>query len=388
MQPMSTNNGSRLMAQAAKEWNEFKKDRLSMALAFILPLFSILLFGFGIKLAAKNIPIIVQDNDKTYLSREYVARLYATNLFEPALIPPDKEQKASGDISRKALDKGWAKASLTIPQDFSKNLMTGKSTRLDLTIDGCDIANTQLIKNCVHAATLHFGSDLKAQANGGIKAPPVVDPYVRVWFNPTRSEQLFIVPGSIAIILFVYPALLAAVAFAREKEQATIVRVFASGINGLDYVGGKIVVYFGVGIIMALVVLMTSYLVFDVHPLGNFVPLAICLPLYVLCAVLFGLMIGNFASSQTVAVQAISTLGFFPCLLLSGFVYPIKNIPFPVNLFSVIVPARYFVELSRDAFVRGSGWDGTAHIPLAIGAFILLFFALNLLRLRKMQMPD
>jgi ABC-2 type transport system permease protein len=373
---------NRILVQAGKEWQEFQRDRLSLALAFLLPLFSLLLFGYGIRLESKNIPIVVKDNDQTSFSREYIERLYATNILTPADIRGSSSPKD-------AIDRGLAKVAITVPSGFTDNVMRRKRAQLDVMIDGTDIANTQIVLNSIRAANIYFVGMLKAS-----KAPEpaanlkVVSPQVRVWFNPGRLEPLFIVPGAIGIILWMYPSLLAAVAASREKEQETIIRVYASTIRPIEFLLGKALVYFLIGMTLAILVISMGWIVLGVKTAGDPTALIVTLPLYIFAAVMFGLMLGTWANSQTVAVQATSTAGFFPCLLLSGFVYPIYNIPFPLNLFTLFVPARYFIELTRDAFVRGTGWAAIWHVPLIMVAFILVYLACSCLSLRRMQLKD
>lgn len=373
---------SRILVQAQKEWQEFQRDRLSLALAFLLPLFSLLLFGYGIRLEAKNIAMVVQDNDQTSFSREYIDRLYATNLLVRADV---KEAKSPRD----AIDRGLAKVAIIVPSGFTEKVFRKEKAVLDVLIDGTDIANTQIVSNSIKAANIYFVAGMKASK---IAAPAsnikVVSPQLRVWFNPGRLEPLFIVPGAIGIILWMYPALLAAVAASREKEQGTIIRVYASTITPLEFLLGKALVYFAVGMVLSLLVIALGWVLFDVKITSNPFPLLVALPLYVLASVLFGLLLGTLANSQTVAVQATSTAGFFPCLLLSGFVYPIYNIPYPLNLFTVLVPARFFIELCRDTFVRGAGWYAVWTVPLILMLFCFVYLCGSWLSLRGMRLKD
>ncbi len=372
----------RVWAQAAKEWQEFRRDRLSLALAFLLPLFSLLLFGYGIRLESKNIPIVVQDNDQTSFSREYVERLYATNILSRANITGAKSP-------RDAIDRGLAKVAITIPEGFTQKVLRRQTSTLDVLIDGTDIANTQIVSNSIEAANIYFVAMLKASKTAGDPNDlKVVAPQLRVWYNPGRLEPLFIVPGAIGIILWMYPALLAAVAASREKEQETIIRVYSSSIRPIEFILGKALVYFVVGMLMALLVITLGWILFAVKVIGDPTPLLVSIPIYILAAVLFGLMLGTFANSQTVAVQATSTAGFFPCLLLSGFVYPIYNIPVPLNFLTLIVPARYFIQLTRDAFVRGMGWPAVWYVPLILIVFCLAYLAFTWLSMRRMQLKD
>jgi len=371
---------NQLFVQAKKEWAEFKRDRLSMALAFLLPLFSLILFCYGIRLESSSIPLYVQDKDNTYLIREYIARLYATNIMVPAQA---KEAHSAND----ALDRGLAKVAVIIPKGFAADIFRQKSSPLKVLVDGTDIANAQIVSNTIEAANLYFVGRL---VNSRIPDTDLemVSPKLRVWFNPGRTEPLFIVPGSFGILLWMYPALLAAVAASREKEQDTIIRVYASKVNPLSFLLGKALVYFAIGMILALMVMSVGAILFQIGPVGDPTPLLIATPLYVLSSVVFGLMLGTFANSQTTAVQATSTAGFFPCLLLSGFVYPIYNIPFPLSLFSILVPARYFIELCRDTYVRGAGWPAIWHVPLVLILFICAFTFLSWLGLRRMQLKN
>ncbi len=368
------------IVQMIKEIQEFRRDRLSVALAFLLPLFSLLLFGFGIRLESKSIPIVVKDQDNTALTREYVARLYATNMFIPA--------KATNTNSlTDPIDRGEAKVSVDIPKGLTAKVYAAKVAPIRVYIDGTDIANVHVLKNSIEAANLYFMSMLKQERSPDAAMAPVL-PEPRLWFNPGRLESLFIVPGAFGVVLWMYPALLTAVAASREKEQGTIIRVFASNPNPVAFLLGKAAPYFLISMAMAIMVMTVGAIIFNVYPVGDPTPLIVSTPIYVMVSVLFGLMLGTYASSQTAAVQATSSAGFFPCLLLSGFVYPISNIPFPLSLFSIIVPARYFIELTRDAFVRGTGWPAVWHVPLVLLAFCCVELGLSWLALRRMQVKD
>ncbi len=371
---------NKVLVQANKEWCELKRDRFSLALAFLLPLFSLFLFGYGIRLESKNIPIVIRDMSNTFISREYVDRLYATNIFKPSSA---SESESPSD----AIKSGKAKVALIIPKDFTRQIYRGNSAQPQVMIDGTDISNTQVIFNSIKAANLYYLAMLKAERMPDA-AVQWVKPHLRLLFNPGREETLFIVPGAFGVILWMFPALLAAVAASREKEQETIIRVYSANPHPLQFILGKAFVYFSVCLIMAVLIMTAGFFLFGIKPIGDPTPLLVATPIYILVSVSFGLMLGTWANSQTTAVQATSTIGFFPCLLLSGFVYPINNIPFPLSLFSLIVPARYYIELTRDAFVRGCGWPAVWEVPLILVGFAVVLIALSWLGLRRMQLKD
>ena len=371
---------SKVLVQANKEWCELRRDRFSLALAFLLPLFSLLLFGYGIRLESKNIPIVIRDLNNTSITREYVDRLYATNIFKPSTA--DRSESPTD-----AIKSGEAKVAMVIPENFTRDIYRGNSATPHVMIDGTDIANTQVIFNSIKAANLYYLAMLKEE-----RLPDAVvqwvEPHVRLLFNPGRKETLFIVPGAFGVVLWMFPALLGAVAASCEKEQETIIRVYSANPHPLQFLLGKAFVYFSVCMVMAALVMTAGFILFGIRPEGDPTPLLVSTPIYIFVSVAFGLMLGTWANSQTTAVQATSTLGFFPCLLLSGFVYPISNIPFPLSLFSLIVPARYYIELTRDAFVRGCGWPAVWYVPLVLLVFAVVLFAISWLGLNRMQVKD
>lgn len=365
----------RIVSQSVKELAQFRRDRLTMALAFVLPILTLVIFGYAIRLEAQNIPLTIQDFDQSPLSRSYIERLFATNQFEPTPTVTRSPQMA--------LDRGIAKAAVIIPPDFSRRIKAGQPSPVQILVDGSDVNNARVIENSIRATTRFF---LRTQLQPGLAAS--IAPQIRIWFNPGRQESLYIVPGTCAVILWIYPSLLASLAMVREKEQGTMIQVYASSLRAMELILGKALAYLIIGLLEAVMILGISIILFQLGFAGDPTPLLVATPLFVLVAVLFGLMVGTRASNQTAAVQAVATVGFLTALLLSGFIYPLSNIPFPLSLVSTIVPARYYLPIIRDAFVRGTGWGGV-WLDLLI-LLILGLVLLNIVRrnLSRMQLPD
>jgi ABC-2 type transport system permease protein len=353
---------SRIRAQCEKELRQFRRDRLTLGLAFLLPVLTLLIFGFAIRLETKHIPIVVQDFDRSHLSYAYADRIFATGQFHPA--PWSGRDPVSG-----AIDHGIAKAAVLIPPDFGRRLKAGKQATVQVLVDGSDANNARVIRNGIQATTQSFLLDEKL-----IEDLQPVKVSTRLWFNPGRRESLYIVPGVYAVVLWIFPSLLAAIAMVREKEKGTILQVIASGIAPLELLLGKALGWLVVGEGVALVVMGLGSLIFGLRFAGDPVPLLVGTTLYLGAAVLFGLLLGVRSASQNAAVQGVSLIGFLSALQLSGFIYPLSNIPFPLSLVSVLIPARYFIVVSRDAFVRGTGWPG-------VGADVLMILVLGLVLL-------
>ncbi|MUL38396.1 ABC transporter permease [Gloeocapsopsis dulcis] len=363
----------RILAQCIKELAQFRRDRLTVALAILLPLATLFIFGFAIRLEATNIPIVIQDLNNSSLSRSYIEQLIATNQFQAT--------RWDNNVMN-ALEKGVAKAAAIIPPDFDSQIKLNKPTTIQVLIDGTDANNARVIQNSFRATTNAF------LQTSGLQQQPNIVARIRLWFNPGRKESLYIVPGVYGVILWIYPSLLAAIAMVREKERGTILQVYASSLSAAELLLGKGLAYFIIGIAQAIVIISLGSLLFQltfaVEPsifiLGTLV--------YLWTSVLFGLLIGVRASNQNAAVQGVATIGFLTSLLLSGFIYPLSNIPFPLSLISSILPARYYIELSRDAFVRGTGWVGVWLIPLVLIFMSLLLFNTARRGLSRMQLPS
>ncbi|RMF22518.1 MAG: ABC transporter permease [Cyanobacteria bacterium J083] len=361
--------------QCIKELAQFRRDRLTVALAFLLPLATLLIFGFAIRLESQDIPMAIQDFDNSPLSRTYIERLSATNKFK--IVP-----WVGTDVSQ-AVDQGKAKAALTISPEFQRNLKQGKPTQLQVLIDGADVANARVIQNSIKSTSRAF-----TLSSGLQTFPNWVDPEVRLWFNPGNKESLFIVPGVYAVTLTLYPSLLMAIAMVRDKEESTIVQIYASSITALEFLLGKALAYLIVALGEAIFLMGIGWLIWGLGFAGNPLPLLLGTPIFLLDGVFFGLLIGVLTNTQSASVQAVGTIKSLASMLLTGFIYPLSNIPFPLNWLSFIVPARYYIDLTRDAFVRGTGWAGVWYVFPALIILGAIDLAIAWWNIRLMQLPD
>ncbi|OUL28150.1 ABC transporter permease [Nostoc sp. 106C] len=377
----------RILSQCRKELAQFRRDRLSLALAFLLPFMTLIIFGFVIRLESKNIPLFIQDFDNSPLSRSYIERLFATNQFEPIhnfkFSFFTSNQNLEFQNPQAAIDRELAKAAVVIPPDFSRRIKSELPTDVQILVDGTDVNNARIIKNSIQATTIFFLRDSGLQSSFD-----KIITHIRLWFNPGRKESLYIVPGVYAVILWIYPSLLTAVAMVREKEKGTILQVYASSLSAEELLLGKALAYLLIGISEALLITVMSAIIWQLTFAVEVTPLLISTLLFLVDSVMFGLLIGVRVNNQNSAVQAVALLGFLTALLLSGFIYPISNIPFPLSLFSAVIPARYYIEITRDAYVRGTGWPGVWFSVMML--IILGFLLFNAARriLKRMQLSD
>ncbi|MBX9687573.1 MAG: ABC transporter permease [Candidatus Obscuribacterales bacterium] len=362
-----------IVNQVEKEFAEFFRDKFSVFLAILLPLLTMLLFAYGVRLQSHQIPLLTLDRCNTALSREYLDRVLATNLFS-------RVSTNNGDLPEKDLQSGRAKALIELPEDFETNLLSGKTASPLVLIDASDIINARLIKSCIDNVGLFFPSSI-GLSSGSLK----IHANMRFWFNPGLKESLFIVPGVFGIVLWIFPSLLACISISKEKEDGTLVQLLVSKISARQFILGKAITYVLIAFLQAAFSISIAIYLFQLRFQGSPLFFFMSLLIYIFSAVLFGLAVGSFANSQSTAVQAVSSLGFFTSLLLSGFVYPLENIPYPLSLISYLVPARYFIELSRNTFELGLGLSNLWMNPLLLLLFCLLYYSLSYSVWKNMQ---
>lgn len=366
-----------LTAQIDKEWSSFRRDRLGMSLAILLPLATLLLFGYGVRLQNNDIPTTIEDRDRSSSSKKLIDRLSELKLL-------DLRTTTSGADVSDLLVENKVKCAIVLPKGFSDKIESGLQSPFQVILDGSDVSCAETVNAVVQKASF----DVERQIVPVNKQSFFVIPDFDILFNPDVQETPFIVSGVFAIVLWMYPALLAAVAVSRELEQKTIVQVYASGLTPSQFLIGKGMVYFLVGILVSIAMIILSHFIFGLRFAADFFPLGVATFAYVAAAVSFGLFVGVLTREENIAVQATATGGFFPALLLSGFVYPLSNIPFPLSLVSYVVPARYYIDICRDAYLRGTGWDEMWWRIATIAGFGLLLYLGAWNSIKHMRMED
>ncbi|HEX8556538.1 MAG TPA: ABC transporter permease [Pyrinomonadaceae bacterium] len=362
----------RITAQARKELTQIFRDRLTLALA--LPLALLALLGTAISLSVKGMPVVVQDLDDSPLSRRYVESISSSLTFRVApLWAPSRPTEA--------LEKGGARAVVIIPEDFGRDLLRGRGAEAQWLVDASD-ANTA---NRVRAAAAMLTQNFAAAVRPGAVARPAVRAELRFWYNPGRDSRKYIGSGAFAVLLALFPPLLAALAVSREGEQHTILQVYVSGIPAHEYLLGKVLGFMAVALAEWALLLVAAFALFGLRFAGDVTPLLASTVVYLFATVSFGVMIGAAIPNQAAAIQATQVGAFLLSFLLSGFIFPVSNIPAGVRWISALVPARYYIEVARDAFLRGGGWPAVWEAPPVLALVGGLFFLVAWLRMRRMQ---
>jgi ABC-2 type transport system permease protein len=372
----------RIRTIARKELLHIRRDPRSLFLAIGQPALLVIIFGFAITFDIRHVDTAVIDLDRTSVSRDLVARVEAADAFN-LRIQTDDYGRAG-----KILDEGLAKIVVVIPPDFARDLGSGRAAPLQILIDGCD-NNTGLIAMGNMSRLIQgFASEIliRQLARPGASARtsvPSVDTRVRVWFNPELTSTNFIIPGLIAVIMAIMTAMLTSLTIAREWENGTMEQLMAGPGRPVEIVAGKLLPYFALGLVQVSLIVITGRFVFGVPFTGSLAGLIVVSAAFLA----YGLSIGMFLSiatrSQQLAFILSIILTLLPSFILSGFIFPIANMPLLLRLLSYATPARFYLAALRGIFLKGYGFPLLWATIAGTAAFGMLFFALCV---RKMRM--
>ena len=363
----------RIIAQIRKELMQTRRDRLTLALALVLPLVQMWLIGEALSLSVKDLRVVVRDMDQSPLSRRYAETLRTSLTFQVVSLD-------AGEQPEHALDTDAAHAAIIIPENFERDLRRGENAQVQWLLDGADANTATNIRNHATSITQAFNAQL---TRAGTRAAIVAKE--RFWFNPGREDDKYIGPGIFAVGMALFPPLLVALAVSREGEQKTILQVYVSSIKAHEYLLGKILAIGIIAVAEWLLTLVLAMLLFGLWFKGDPTPFLVTSFLFLFTSIAFGAMIGARIPDRAAAIQAIQNTCFLLSYLLSGFIFPISNIPASVRWVSYLIPARYYIEVARDAFVRGGGWSAVWFAPVVLGLLGAFFFTSAWARMRHMQ---
>lgn len=374
---------SKIQAIARKEFCHLIRDFRSLYLAFFIPLLLIILFGYALSLDVENIDVVVVDHDKTELSRDLINKLDASSYFNVSRHLPD-----SMTVTR-YLDHGWTTMAVIIPPGWTEDINAGREVPLQVLLDGSDPNNAGLSRGYITAFIAEYNQHclldfLNGKGTEQIKQP--VEGRIRVWFNEDLESRNFIVPGIIAIIIMIVGALLTSLVIAREYENGTMETLRTLPIRVEEFLIGKAIPYFFIGLIDVLIAVFMGQVLFGVVIKSSFWLMVLASCIYLLVALSLGLFISVVTKSQLVANQMAMLTTYLPSLLLSNFVFPVINMPKVFQVVTFIVPATYFIDILNGLYLRNLGFKHLWSSYLILVIMFIVLSVMNLVRLKKGEM--
>jgi ABC-2 type transport system permease protein len=372
---------SRTLAVARKEATQVLRDSRSLYLALGIPVMLMILFGYALSLDVDNIPLAVWDQARTPQSRELVDRMTSSGYFTLVLQTESYNRIVHG------IDAGTISMGVVIPYDFSENIKAGKSTKIQALVDGSDSTRAGLAIVYLETIMATYENDYRLEAlsrqavESRIQIP--VEPRIKLLYNPELISRNNIIPGLIAIIMMVIAALLTSLTVVRERETGTMEQLISTPIKSNELIVGKLIPYFALGYVDLLMVYFMGVYVFGVPFKGSLAILFFEASIFLVGALSLGFLISVVATTQFLATQ-IALLGtFLPAFLLSGFVFPISNMPYILQLLTYLVPARHLVTILRAIFLKGVGLEAIAVPTVTLIVFGFLVTVLATRRLKK-----
>ena len=357
----------RIKAIIRKEFLHIIRDTRSLAVAIVLPIVLLVLYGYGINLDVRHLRTAVLDDDSTCHSRALLASFEKSEYFDFV-----KRLDSYSDIQDQ-LDYNRAKVVIAVPKNFSRDLSRGKAS-VQIIVDGSDSSSASLAIGYASQIAQAYSKNLVVQS--GVGELPGLNVITRYWYNPELNSANFIVPGLIAVILMLLSSLLTSMTIVRERERGSIEQIVVSPIRSHELILGKLVPYVIIAFFDVILVIIAAKYIFDV-PLAGSVPLLLATSvLFLIGALGLGLLVSVIANSQLVAMSIALMATMLPMILLSGFMYPINSMPAPIRGLTYLLPARYYLVIVRGIFLKGVGltvlWGQCALLLVAAVALILI----------------
>ena len=358
----------RVRALIIKETRQLLRDQGNILVGLFLPVLLILIFGYGLSFDVKNMPVAIVMNDASPMAADVVSGFYLSPYFSPVTLT------SMHDAERLMLDR-QVEGIVYLSSDFTRNLAAGSAT-IQVLVNGVDANRARVMQSYAQGAISQWSTRRIAQGEvgNGIGSVRIEQ---RAWFNEANTSTWFLVPGLIVIIMTLIGAFLTALVMAREWERGTLEALFVTPVRSIEVLISKIVPYFCVGLVGLLLCLLAARFLFDVPIRGSLLLILIGSMLYLLVALGIGLLISSAVKNQFLASQIAIIVSFLPALMLSGFIFDLRSVPWVVRAISKLLPATYYVELLQTLFLAGNVWPLVLKdcAVLAVAAVVLLSLA-------------
>ena len=364
----------RLFAVARKEVLQLRRDPRSLILAFLLPVALLVFFGYAITWDVKDIRMAVVDQDRTRASRELVDAFRASGRFTLAA-----GLGSTADIEP-LLDRGQVRLALVIPPRFAADLGAGRTSVVQAIVDGSDANTATISLGYTQAIAQQYSARVLLQTR---RVTLPVNAETRIWYNEELSSRNMIVPGLVAVIMMIIAGLLTSLTIAREWERGTMEQLASTPVTRLEVVIGKLLPYLGIGLVDVALCSFVGVALFHVPFRGNPVFLFGTSLAFLTGTLGLGLFISAISRTQLLATQIGMIVTFLPGFLLSGFMFSIENMPLPLRLLTYLVPARYFLVVTRGIFLKGVGPDVLWSQGLLMFAYAVVGLGLAVRAFRK-----
>lgn len=331
-----------------REFIDVRRDRRSLILTFLYPISMLIMYGYGIRYDVDNVPLTILDYDRSQESRDLAQQMLRSGYFRLVRFAAD-EHELERDLLTDA-----SRAAVIVPRNFAERVRAREPVAVQGIIDGADSNTATIAQGYLLAMLARYAAALPGSAPE-IGAPIRLES--RIWYNEELKSVNFIVPGVIAVIMMIVGAILTALSIVKEKERGTIEQILVSPIRPLEMMVGKIVPYVFIAFVDLVIIVVAGYVIFGVPIKGSLLQLAVFALLYLVASLGTGVFVSTLAETMQTAMLAAIFISLLPSVLLSGFVFPLENMPVFVRMVSYCFPGRYFVTAIRGIYLKGTGLE-------------------------------
>ena len=369
-----------LRAVVKKEFRQIRRDARTLIFLVAMPGFLLLMFGFALNFDVKHVPLAVCDEDGSAAAREFIGNFTHTEYFDLKYELSDPRE-----VDR-LLGEEKVRVALVVPRGFASDLAAGREPAVQVLVDGANASSAS-------TAVGYIGTILQSDAvrmtarllrDRGLKSFSMpLESDARVWYNPELRSAIFLVPGLMAFILMVILVVSTAFSIVREKERGTMEQIMVSPLRPGELIVGKTVPYIFISLLSSHLVLLLGWGLFGVAIKGNYFLLLLTMTLFLVGGLGQGLLISTVTRTQQVAFQLAILSTFLPTFILSGFVFPVRNMPPVVQALTYLVPAKYFLVALRSIIIKGAGLGAFWDQVLCLAAFAAIMLGVSILRMKR-----
>lgn len=362
-----------------KEFKQIRRDPRALAILLLMPAFLLVMVGYALNFDVKHISLAIYDEDKSQSSKDFIESFIHTEYFNI-----NYHLDSPSEIDN-LLEDGHALAAIVIGRDFSKQIQSGKETVVQVLIDGANANTASTALGYINIAIQSYSNKilLNALDKQGKSFPIPISAQPRLWYNPELKSSKFLIPGLFGMILMLVAVVSTTLSIVREKEQGTMEQIIVSPLKSMDIILGKTIPYLLISLIATTIVLIMSALLFGVRVEGSIFLFYVSTFLFLLGALGQGLLISTFANTQSVAYIVLILSSLLPTFILSGFIFPIKNMPIWLQAITHIIPAKYYLICVRSVMLKGVGVTAFWEQLVFLLIFCTVIVGLSIVRMRK-----
>ena len=363
-----------------KEFRQIKRDKRILSVLLFVPALMLLMFGYALNFDVKHTSMAVYDEDRTSVSRTFIEQFFISEYFNKV-----ETLKSKTEING-LLDGEHARVVLIIPSTFTKDIQRGRVASIQVIVDGANSNAAATVLGYINAIVQQYSVKVMTESfirMGRQTITLPIDFQPRVWYNPELESAKFLVPGLIAFILMVTAVISTALAIVRERELGTMEQLMVSPIRPLELILGKTIPYTIISLFATVAILFLGYILFDVSIKGSIFLLSLVTFVFLVGSLGMGLLISTLVETQQLAFMIAVFVSMLPTFILSGFVFPIRNMPIIIQVVTYLLPARYFLVALRAVILKGAGLSAFWDQALILAIYAVIMIGISSLRMRK-----